>query len=234
MVVELELFISNKFKPQDKPKMKLITEEVSKVKFISEEKNGRKSLYIEGVFLQADIKNRNGRCYPMETLSREVSRYNENYIKKGRALGELGHPDGPTVNLDRVSHMITSLKCEGSNFIGKAKILETPMGKIASSLLSEGVKLGVSSRGIGSLVEKNGVRYVADDFMLATAADIVADPSAPDAFVNGIMEGVEWVYDASRNSWMVDNMKRKIDKYCDSRNLEEKKLELFNEFLNSL
>ena len=170
--------------------MKLITEEISKVKFITEEKNGKKSLYIEGIFLQADIKNRNGRCYPMETLNREVTRYTDNYISKGRALGELGHPDGPTVNLDRVSHMITSLKEDGNNFVGKAKILDTPMGKIASSLISEGVKLGVSSRGIGSLVERNGVRYVSDDFMLATAADIVADPSAPDAFVNGIMEGV--------------------------------------------
>jgi hypothetical protein len=214
--------------------MKLITEELESVKFITEEKAGKKNLYIEGIFLQADIKNRNGRCYPMETLSREVSRYNENYIQKGRALGELGHPDGPTVNLDRVSHMITSLKCEGNNFIGKAKILETPMGKIASSLINEGVKLGVSSRGIGSLVEKNGVRYVSDDFMLSTAADIVADPSAPDAFVNGIMEGVEWVYDASRNSWLVENTKRKINRLVETKQYEEKKLELFNEFLNSL
>lgn len=214
--------------------MKLITEEISKVKFITEEKNGKKSLYIEGIFLQADIKNRNGRCYPMETLSREVSRYTNNYITKGRALGELGHPDGPTVNLDRVSHMITSLTENGNNFIGKAKILDTPMGKIASSLISEGVKLGVSSRGIGSLVEKNGVRYVSDDFMLATAADIVADPSAPDAFVQGILEGVEWIYDASKNSWLIENTKKKIDKLTEMRQLEEKKLDLFNEFLNSL
>lgn len=214
--------------------MKLITEEISKVKFITEEKNGKKSLYIEGIFLQADIKNRNGRCYPMETLTREVSRYTDNYISKGRALGELGHPDGPTVNLDRVSHMITSLKEDGNNFIGKAKILDTPMGKIASSLISEGVKLGVSSRGIGSLVERNGVRYVSDDFMLATAADIVADPSAPDAFVNGIMEGVEWVYDVSRNSWLLENTKKKINHLVDTRQLEEKKIQLFDEFLNSL
>ena len=214
--------------------MKLITEEISKVKFITEEKNGKKSLYIEGIFLQADIKNRNGRCYPMETLTREVSRYTDNYISKGRALGELGHPDGPTVNLDRVSHMITSLKEDGNNFIGKAKILDTPMGKIASSLISEGVKLGVSSRGIGSLVERNGVRYVSDDFMLATAADIVADPSAPDAFVNGIMEGVEWVYDVSRNSWLLENTKKKINHLVDTRQLDEKKIQLFDEFLNSL
>lgn len=214
--------------------MKLITEEISKVKFITEEKNGKKSLYIEGIFLQADIKNRNGRCYPMETLSREVTRYTDSYISKGRALGELGHPDGPTVNLDRVSHMITSLKEDGNNFIGKAKILDTPMGKIASSLISEGVKLGVSSRGIGSLVERNGVRYVSNDFMLATAADIVADPSAPDAFVNGIMEGVEWVYDVSRNSWLLENTKKKINHLVDTRQLEEKKIQLFDEFLNSL
>jgi hypothetical protein len=214
--------------------MKLITEEVSKVKFITEEKNGKKSLYIEGIFLQGDIKNRNGRCYPMETLSKEVGRYTDNYINKGRALGELGHPEGPTVNLDRVSHMITSLKESGSNYIGKAKILDTPMGKIASSLINEGVKLGVSSRGIGSLVERNGVRYVSDDFMLATAADIVADPSAPDAFVNGIMEGVEWVYDASRNSWLIDQTRKQINDLVESKRLEEKKLELFNEFLNSL
>jgi hypothetical protein len=214
--------------------MKLITEEISKVKFITEEKNGQKSLHIEGIFLQADIQNRNGRCYPMETLAREVSRYNENYISKGRALGELGHPNGPTVNLDRVSHMITSLREDGNNFIGKAKILDTPMGKIASSLISEGVKLGVSSRGIGSLVERNGVRYVSDDFMLATAADIVADPSAPDAFVNGIMEGVEWIYDASRNDWLIENTKKKVETLTTSNKLEERKIELFNEFLNSL
>lgn len=214
--------------------MKLITEEISKVKFITEEKDGKKSLYIEGIFLQADIKNRNGRCYPMETLTREVSRYTDNYISKGRALGELGHPDGPTVNLDRVSHMITSLREDGNNFIGKAKILDTPMGKIASSLISEGVKLGVSSRGIGSLVERNGVRYVSDDFMLATAADIVADPSAPDAFVNGIMEGVEWIYDVSRNSWLLENTKKKINHLVDTKQLEERKIQLFDEFLNSL
>ena len=176
--------------------MKLITEEIEQVEFIVENRNGKKSLYIEGVFLQGNIKNRNGRMYPMETLRKEVSRYNENHIKSGRALGELGHPDGPTVNLDRVSHKIVSLKESGSNYVGKAKILGTPMGKIASNLLDEGVKLGVSSRGVGSLKPtREGFSVVGEDFMLATAADIVADPSAPDAFVSGIMEGKEWVWD---------------------------------------
>ena len=170
--------------------MKLITEEVSNVKIITEGKGSNKKLYIEGVFLQGNIKNRNGRMYPVETLAREVNRYNEAFVGKGRALGELGHPDGPTVNLDRVSHKITSLVQEGDNFRGKAQLLNTPMGKIASSLLDEGVMLGVSSRGVGSLREdRNGCKVVGEDFMLATAADIVADPSAPDAFVSGIMEG---------------------------------------------
>ena len=176
--------------------MKLIREEIENVEFIVENRNGKKSLYIEGVFLQGNICNRNGRMYPMETLRREVERYNENHVLAGRALGELGHPDGPTVNLDRVSHKIVSLRESGSNFIGKAKILSTPMGKIAESLISEGVKLGVSSRGIGSLRQtREGYNVVGEDFMLATAADIVADPSAPDAFVEGIMEGKEWVWD---------------------------------------
>lgn len=214
--------------------MKLITEEIESVKFITENKNGKKSLYIEGIFLQGDIKNRNGRMYPMQTLQKEVKRYNENYIQKGRALGELGHPDGPTVNLDRVSHMITSLKENGSNYIGKAKILDTPMGKIASSLIGEGVKLGVSSRGIGSLVEKEGIRIVNDDFMLATAADIVADPSAPDAFVNGIMEGVEWIWNNGILEQKVHRIKSKINDLSYRKKLEENKLNLFNEFLNSL
>jgi len=178
--------------------MKLIREEIETVEFVTEEKNGKKSLYIEGVFLQGNIKNRNGRMYPMETLAKEVQRYNESNVVTGRALGELGHPEGPTVNLDRVSHKIVSLKESGSNFIGKAKILNTPMGQIASSLIGEGVKLGVSSRGIGSLKPtKEGFNVVGDDFMLATAADIVADPSAPDAFVEGIMEGKEWVWEGT-------------------------------------
>jgi hypothetical protein len=216
--------------------MKLIREEIESVEFLVEQKNGKKSMYIEGVFLQGNIKNRNGRMYPMETLRREVQRYNENHVQKGRALGELGHPDGPTVNLDRVSHKIVSLKESGSNFIGKAKILSTPMGKIAESLIGEGVKLGVSSRGIGSLkLTKEGVNVVGDDFMLATAADIVADPSAPDAFVQGIMEGKEWVWDGGiLREKVAENTRKKINTLVDQRALEEHKLNLFNEFLNSL
>ena len=175
--------------------MKLIREEIESIEVLTEEKNGKKHFYIQGPFLQGDIKNRNGRIYESKILAKEVQRYNESYISKNRAMGELGHPDGPTVNLDRVSHKITSLKQEGSNFIGRAKILETPMGRIAGALLNDGVTLGVSSRGMGSLVNRNGVNYVGEDFMLATAADIVADPSAPDAFVQGIMEGKEWVWD---------------------------------------
>ena len=179
--------------------MKLITEEITNVKIITEGKGSGKKLYIEGVFLQGNIKNRNGRMYPMETLAKEVNRYNESFVNKGRALGELGHPDGPTVNLDRVSHKITSLTQEGNNFKGKAQILNTPMGKIASSLLGEGVMLGVSSRGVGSLkTTSEGHKVVGEDFMLATAADIVADPSAPDAFVQGIMEGKEWIWDGGK------------------------------------
>ena len=217
--------------------MKLIREEIESVKFLVETtKSGKKSLYIEGVFLQGEIKNRNGRMYPMETLRREVSRYNEAHVQAGRALGELGHPDGPTVNLDRVSHKIVSLKESGSNFIGKAKILNTPMGKIASSLIEEGVKLGVSSRGIGSLrTTKEGTNIVGDDFMLATAADIVADPSAPDAFVEGIMEGKEWVWEGGilREKY-AEQTKRRINTLVDQKVLEEHKLNLFNDFLNNL
>jgi len=216
--------------------MKLIREEIENVEIIVESKGGKKSLYIEGVFLQGDIKNRNGRMYPMETLRREVSRYNENHVVSGRALGELGHPDGPTVNLDRVSHKIVSLKESGSNFIGKAKILGTPMGKIAASLLDEGVKLGVSSRGIGSLREdRNGIKVVGEDFMLATAADIVADPSAPDAFVSGIMEGKEWVWEGGilREKY-AEQTKRRINTLVDQRKLDEHKLNLFDDFLRSL
>jgi len=216
--------------------MKLIREEIESVDFIVEERNGKKSLYIEGVFLQGNIKNRNGRMYPMETLRREVQRYSENHVVAGRALGELGHPDGPTVNLDRVSHKIVSLKENGSNFIGKAKILGTPMGKIASSLIGEGVKLGVSSRGIGSLkMTKEGVNIVGDDFMLATAADIVADPSAPDAFVEGIMEGKDWVWDGGilREKYAEKTYKQ-INTLVDQKALDEKKLDLFNDFLNNL
>ena len=216
--------------------MKLIREEIETVDFIVEERNGKKNMFIEGIFLQGDLKNRNGRMYPMETLRREVQRYSENHIHAGRALGELGHPDGPTVNLDRVSHKIVSLKESGNNFIGKAKILSTPMGKIAESLISEGVKLGVSSRGIGSLKQtREGVNVVGDDFMLSTAADIVSDPSAPDAFVEGIMEGKDWVWDGGilRESQVAKTYKY-INTLVDQKQLDEKKLDIFNSFLNSL
>ena len=216
--------------------MKLITEEISNVQIITEGKGVNKKLYIEGVFLQGDIKNRNGRMYPMSTLAREVNRYNETFVQKGRALGELGHPDGPTVNLDRVSHKITSLVQEGSNFKGKAQILNTPMGKIASSLLDEGVMLGVSSRGVGSLREdRSGAKIVGEDFMLATAADIVADPSAPDAFVQGIMEGKEWVWEGGiLREQLAEKTQKRINTLVDQRMLEEHKLNLFNDFLSNL
>jgi len=216
--------------------MKLIREEIESVDVIVESRGGKKSLYIEGVFLQGGIKNRNGRMYPVETLAKEVHRYNENFTGKGRALGELGHPDGPTVNLDRVSHKITMLEQRGDNFYGKAKILSTPMGKIASSLLGEGVKLGVSSRGIGSLKEDtDGIKVVGEDFMLATAADIVADPSAPDAFVDGIMEGKEWVWEGSiLREKKAEITKTRINTLVDQGRLDEQKLNLFNDFLSSL
>ncbi len=216
--------------------MKLITEEISSVKFITEGKGAKKKMYIEGVFLQGEIKNRNGRMYPVSTLAKEVGRYNESFVAKGRAVGELGHPDGPTVNLDRVSHKITSLKQEGNNFIGKAQLLETPMGKIAKSLIAEGVTLGVSSRGVGSLKEDhNGIKVVGEDFQLATAADIVADPSAPDAFVNGIMEGKEWVWEGGiLREQFVDETKRRINTLVSQKALEEHKINLFNDFLSNL
>jgi|TARA_B100000965_G_scaffold400211_1_gene421705 hypothetical protein len=214
--------------------MKLITENIESVELITEEKDGEKKLYIEGVFLQSEVKNRNGRVYPFKVLDNEVKRYHEEYIKPGRALGELGHPDGPTVNLDRVSHRIVSLKAEGNNFIGKAHILDTPNGKIAKSLLGEGVKLGVSSRGMGTLDKQEGVSYVMDDFMLATAADIVADPSAPDAFVNGIMEGKEWVWNNGiLKEQTVDKYQQAI-KSASKGELEEKTLKVFEHFLSSL
>jgi hypothetical protein len=216
--------------------MKLITEEISQVKIISEGRGSNKTLHIEGVFLQGGIKNRNGRMYPVETLSKEVNRYCESFVGKGRALGELGHPEGPTVNLDRVSHKITSLVREGNNFRGKAKLLETPMGKIAKSLLGEGVMLGVSSRGVGSLKEDHtGTKVVGEDFQLATAADIVADPSAPDAFVNGIMEGKEWVWEGGLlREQLAEKTKKSINTLVGQRALEEHKLGLFNNFLNNL
>jgi hypothetical protein len=216
--------------------MKLITEEVTNVQVITEGKGANKKLYIEGVFLQGEIKNRNGRMYPISTLSKEVDRYCETFVNKGRALGELGHPEGPTVNLDRVSHKITSLVREGNNFKGKAQILSTPMGKIASSLLDEGVMLGVSSRGVGSLsTTSEGHKIVGEDFQLATAADIVADPSAPDAFVNGIMEGREWVWEGGiLREQLAENTKKRINTLVDQRALEEHKLQLWGEFLSNL
>ena len=193
--------------------VKLFSEAVEEVEYITEEKeSGGKNYKIKGIFLQADIKNRNGRVYPMEVLEKEVAKYNRNFIKENRAFGELGHPDGPTVNLERVSHMITSLTPDGKNFIGEAKIMETPMGKIVKNLMDEGAKLGVSSRGMGSLNQKNGANYVRDDFYLATAADIVADPSAPNAFVEGIMEGKEWVWNhGSLVEAHVADLKEKFD-----------------------
>ena len=175
--------------------MRLIAEELTEVKFLTEEKEGKKNYFIEGIFLQSEIANKNGRMYPFKTLQREVAKYHENFIRQGRALGELGHPEGPSINLDRVSHKIERLSEDGNNFVGRAKILDTPNGKIAKSLLDEGVRLGVSSRGMGSLKKESTCNVVQDDFMLATAADIVADPSAPDAFVDGIMEGKEWIWD---------------------------------------
>ena len=216
--------------------MKLITEEIEQVEVIVENRNGKKNLFIEGVFLQGEIKNRNGRMYPINTLAKEVGRYNESFIKKGRALGELGHPDGPTVNLDRVSHKITSLVREGNNFRGKAQLLSTPMGKIAQNLIGEGVTLGVSSRGVGSLKEDlHGCKVVGEDFMLATAADIVADPSAPDAFVSGIMEGKEWVWEGGiLREQLAEKTQKRINTLVDQRKLEEHKLNLFNDFLSNL
>ena len=215
--------------------MKLITETIEEAKVvITEGKSGQKNHFIEGIFLQGDLKNRNGRMYPVGLLEREVTKYDQSYIQKGRALGELGHPEGPTINLDRVSHSITSLKKEGTNFVGKARILDTPMGRIAKSLLDEGVKLGVSSRGLGSLKEQNGMKVVADDFMLATAADIVADPSAPDAFVNGIMEGKEWVWENGLISEQkLERIKHQIDNAAHHQ-LEERKFFAFNQFLKNL
>lgn len=215
--------------------MKLITELTEDVKVVTEAReDGKKNMYIEGIFLQGGIKNRNGRMYPVETLAKEVERYNEAYVKSGRALGELGHPDGPQINLDRVSHVITSLRQEGLNWIGKAKLTDTPMGNTAKGLIESGVRLGVSSRGMGSLrLNKEGINEVQDDFHLATAADIVADPSAPDAFVNGIMEGVEWIWE---NSMLVAHKsKMQVESAVRSRELnDQRKLQIFENFLNQI
>ena len=216
--------------------VKLFSEAVDHdVEYICEEKDdGKKSYKIRGIFMQADIKNRNGRVYPMEVLQNEVSKYNKNFIKENRAYGELGHPDGPTVNLERVSHMITSLTTDGKNFIGEAKIMSTPMGEIVKSLMDEGAKLGVSSRGMGSLNQKNGANYVRDDFYLATAADIVADPSAPNAFVEGIMEGKEWVWKhGALLEAELEDLKQQFDVVEEKRNHAQEALE-FAKFLKSL
>lgn len=216
--------------------MKLLIEENENVEVITENVNGKKTLYIEGIFLQGNIQNRNKRMYEMDTLREGVRAYTDRYLTKGRAVGELNHPQTPAINLDRVSHSIISLKENGNNFIGKAKILTSlPMGKIAAGLYQEGVKLGVSSRGVGSLIPTDkGYSVVGKDFMLSTAADIVHDPSAPDAFVEGVMEGVEWIYDASNNSWLIEKTRKKINKLIETRQYQEKKLNLFNDFLNSL
>ena len=215
--------------------MKLISEQVENVEFILEEKEGKGKEYkIKGIFLQGEVKNRNGRVYPMEVLDKEVSRYNREFIEQNRAMGELGHPEGPTVNLDRVSHMITSLQREGKNYIGEAKIMSTPMGNIVKNLIDDGAKLGVSSRGMGSLVEKGGVKYVNKDFYLATAADIVADPSAPQAFVEGIMEGKEWVWDNGLLKEVeVQRIKEDFERSVRSRNAKAQAL-AFAKFLRKL
>ena len=214
--------------------MKLITETIEDVQILTEEKNGKKDYKIKGVFMQADIKNRNGRIYPVETLAKEVRRYTKEFIEKKRAFGELGHPDGPTVNLERVSHMITSLKPEGKNFIGEAKVMDTPYGKIVKNLIAEGAVLGVSSRGMGSIQQQGGRNLVGKDFYLATAADIVADPSAPDAFVEGIMEGKEWVWDNGvLKSVTVEQYKSEIEK-AKRQELAEKKSKIFADFMSKL
>ena len=214
--------------------MFLITEHIEDVEFLTEEgKDGVKSYSIEGIFMQSEKKNRNGRVYPHEVLAKEVKRYNKEYVKNNRAMGELGHPDGPTVNLERVSHIIKELKADGNDIRGKAKILETPYGKIVQNLMDEGAKLGVSSRGMGSLKQKNGVNEVQKDFMLS-AVDIVADPSAPDAFVNGIMEGKEWVWENGViRSKDIESYKKLIET-ASKRELEEKKLQAFNSFMSKL
>ena len=214
--------------------MKLISEEISNAEMLVEETNGKKNYKIRGVFLQSDIKNRNGRIYENDILTKEVKRYNQEFINKKRAFGELGHPDGPTVNLERVSHMITKLEPEGKNFIGEAKIMDTPYGKIVKGLIDEGAQLGVSSRGMGSLVQKNGANYVGKDFYLATAADIVADPSAPDAFVEGIMENKEWVWDNGViKAQDIEEYKEHIQE-AKRLKLAEAKAEVFKSFLEKL
>lgn len=215
--------------------MKLISEEIQDAQYLIEDAgNGKKNYKIKGVFLQSDIKNRNGRVYPKQIMMKEVTRYTNEFVNKNRAFGELGHPDGPTVNLERVSHMITNLQQDGSNYIGEAKIMNTPYGKIVKGLIDEGAQLGVSSRGMGSLEQRNGANYVKNDFMLATAADIVADPSAPDAFVQGIMESKEWVWDNGRLVERDVAAWKKEIQSATSKRLEEKKIEIFENFLKNL
>ena len=215
--------------------MRLITEQNNDIEVLTEDKDGKQATYIKGIFLQTEITNRNGRMYRFDSMNREVSKYNEEFIQRGRALGELGHPEGPTVNLDRVSHKIVELYPEGKNFIGKAKLLETPMGKIAKSLLEEGVQLGVSSRGLGSLKKEGSLQVVADDFILSTAADIVADPSAPDAFVEGIMEGKEWaLVDGKIKEAQIEAIKASLDNAPSPQELAERKLSAFESLLRSL
>jgi hypothetical protein len=215
--------------------MKLITEEIEQAEYIVEEAaNGKKNYSIKGIFMQSDVKNRNGRIYPKEILQKEVARYNREFINKSRAFGELGHPDGPTVNLERVSHMIKALYPEGNNFIGEARVLDTPYGKIVKSLIDEGARLGVSSRGMGTLTSIGGANVVKDDFYLATAADIVADPSAPDAFVEGIMEGKEWVWD---NGILKEQEINKLKLQVESKERmtrAEKNAKVFESFLKKL
>ena len=215
--------------------MKLISEAIQDVEYICEEKeDGKKDYKIRGIFMQGDIKNRNGRIYPKDVLMKEVGNYNRKFVDENRAFGELGHPDGPTVNLERVSHLVTSLKPDGSNVLGEARILETPMGKIVKTLMDEGTKLGVSSRGMGSLDERNGAKYVRDDFYLAAAADIVADPSAPNAFVEGVMEGKEWVWNnGSLIEAHVAEVKKKFDVKKRQRQANMEALE-FAKFLKKL
>ena len=216
----------------------LIKEIVEEVQYITEaNEKGEKNYYIEGIIMQGDIKNRNGRIYPSNVLVREMNRYNENYVSKNRAFGELGHPQGPTINLDRVSHLFTELKADGSNVVGKAKITKTPMGDVVKGLIDSGAQLGISSRGMGSVKpNKQGIMEVQNDFMLATAGDIVADPSAPDAFVKGIMEGVEWIYDVASSSWVVANIFDQIEEQVKrSKQIDESAaLKMFEKFINSL
>ena len=215
--------------------IKLISESIQDVEYICEEKeNGKKDYKISGIFMQGDIKNRNGRIYPKDVLMKEVANYNKKFVDENRAFGELGHPEGPTVNLERVSHLVTSLKPDGSDVVGEARILETPMGKIVKTLMDEGTKLGVSSRGMGSLDERNGAKYVRDDFYLAAAADIVADPSAPNAFVEGVMEGREWVWNnGSLIEAHVAEVKKKFDVKKRQRQANMEALE-FAKFLKKL